>query len=347
MTIVRSRAPLRLGLAGGGSDVSPYCDIYGGAVLNATIDLSAYCTLAEGDNGDVTFIAADRGDVFREAAVARFDYGGVLDLHKGVYNRVVQEFNEGRPLPVRVTTFSDTPPGSGLGSSSTMVVAMLTAFAEYLRLPLGEYDIARISFEIERQDIGLRGGGQDQYAATFGGVNFLEFYEDNRVIVNPLRIKNWILDELEVSTVLYFTGVSRESDRIISEQIKNYRAKDETTLEAVHRLKIDASRMKEALLRGEIRQVASILGRSWEAKRRVAHNIGNEVIETALSRAMAAGAHAGKVSGAGGGGFMMLMCDPVYRVQLIQALSELPGRVVNFHFVSEGAHAWRTSASTM
>ena len=341
MTIIRSRAPLRLGLAGGGSDVSPYCDIYGGAVLNATIDLSAYCSLAEVENGDVTFIAADRGAVFREAAVPRFPYDGVLDLHKGVYNRVVRDFNDGRPLPVKVTTFSDAPPGSGLGSSSTMVVAILTAFAEYLRLPLGEYDIARISFEVERQDIGLRGGAQDQYAATFGGVNFLEFYEENRVIVNPLRVKTWILNELEMSTVLYFTGVSRESDRIISEQIKNYRAKDEGTLEAVHRLKIDASRMKEALLRGEIRQVADILGRSWESKRQLAHNIGNEVIAAALARAIAAGAHAGKVSGAGGGGFMMLMVDPASRVPLIQALGELPGQVVNFHFVSEGAHAWR------
>ncbi len=341
MTIVRSRAPLRLGLAGGGSDVPPYSDLHGGAVLNATINLSAFCTIQSNDDGQIRFVAADREEVFETTAEPRLDSSGELILHKGVYNRIVQDFNGGRPLSVTVTTFSDAPAGSGLGSSSTLVVAMVTAYAELLRLPLGEYDIAHLSFEIERRDLGLRGGGQDQYAATFGGVNFMEFHAGDHVIVNPLRVKTWILNELEASLILYFTGVSRESDNIIAEQMRNFASGNDRSLEAVHALKADAGAMKEAVLRGNLEDFALILGRSWEAKRRLASNISNPEIEAVLERARAAGAYSGKVSGAGGGGFIMLMVDPVRRMELLRTLNALPGRVVHFHFVSQGAHAWR------
>jgi len=341
MTRIRSRAPLRLGLAGGGSDVAPYPELYGGAVLNASIDLSAYCTLEETQGGEVTFVATDRNERFEHAAQPHFAFDGHLDLHKGVYNRVVREFNDGRPLGVRVTTFSDAPAGSGLGSSSTMVVAILTAYAELLHLPLGEFDIARLAFEIERRDIGLEGGGQDQYAAAFGGVNFLEFQANDRVIVNPLRVKSWILNELQTSLVLFFSGVSRESAKIIAEQVKNFEAGEQKSLDAVHQLKADAYEMKDALLRGEMQSFGRILGRSWHAKRNLAHSISNPMIEEVLATAMNAGAYSGKVSGAGGGGFMMLMVDPVNRMQLINALGQMNGRVVHFNFVTQGAQAWR------
>lgn len=338
--LVRSKAPLRLGLAGGGSDVAPYCDLYGGAVLNATINLSSYCTIEPLNNGEVLFQAHDRQETFSAPVAQQFDYDGLLDLHKGVYNRVVRDFNDGEPLSVRVTTHSDAPAGSGLGSSSTMVVAILTAYAEWLRLPLGEYDVAHLAFEIEREDIGLRGGAQDQYAATFGGVNFMEFHEQNRVIVNPLRVKKWILSELEASTVLYYTGVSRSSDRIIAQQIKSFKSGGGKSVEAVHQLKRDASAMKEALLRGNIRSFGEILGRSWESKRNLADQISNPEIEEVMAAAIAAGAWAGKVSGAGGGGFIVFIVDPVERVQLIRALNDLDGTVVPFQFEAHGASAW-------
>lgn len=338
--LIRSKAPLRLGLAGGGSDVAPYCDLYGGAVLNATINLSSFCTIEPLDTGQVEFIAHDREERFASESVPEYEYDGLLDLHKGVYNRVVREFNQGQPLSLRISTYSDAPAGSGLGSSSTMVVAILTAFAEYMRLPLGEYDVAHLAFEIERQDIGLRGGAQDQYAATFGGVNFMEFHEQTRVIVNPLRIKQWILSELEASTVLYYTGVSRSSDKIIAQQIQSYQSGEGKSVEAVHQLKRDAGAMKEALLRGNIRDFGEILGRSWETKRNLADQITNPEIDKVMETARAAGAWAGKVSGAGGGGFIMFIVDPVQRVQLVRALNRLEGDVVPFQFEPHGASAW-------
>jgi D-glycero-alpha-D-manno-heptose-7-phosphate kinase len=338
--LIRSKAPLRLGLAGGGSDVAPYCDLYGGAVLNASINLRSFCTIEPGSDGMVTFVAKDRGEVFQAPCAESFPYDGVLDLHKGVYNRVVRDYNNGEPLSLAVSTYSDAPAGSGLGSSSTMVVAILTAFSELLHLPLGEYDLAHLAFEIERRDIGLRGGAQDQYAATFGGVNFMEFREDNRVIVNPLRVKQWILSELEASSVLYYTGVSRSSDKIIAQQIESYKSGEGKSVEAVHQLKRDASAMKEALLRGNIRGFGEILGRSWEAKRNLADHISNPEIEEIMSVARKAGAWAGKVSGAGGGGFIIFIVDPTDRVQLVNALNQLDGGVVSFQFEPYGASAW-------
>jgi D-glycero-alpha-D-manno-heptose-7-phosphate kinase len=338
--LIRSKAPLRLGLAGGGSDVAPYCDLYGGAVLNATINLSSYCTIETLNNGEVLFEAHDRQETFRAACEAAYAYDGLLDLHKGVYNRVVREFNNGQPLSLRVSTYSDAPAGSGLGSSSTMVVAILTAYAELLRLPLGEYDVAHLAFEIERQDIGLRGGAQDQYAATFGGVNFMEFLDQTRVIVNPLRVKQWILSELEASTVLYYTGVSRSSDKIIAQQIESFKSGEGKSVEAVHQLKADASAMKEALLRGNIRRFGEILGSSWQAKRHLADQISNPQIEEVMSVALEAGAWSGKVSGAGGGGFIVFIVDPVDRVNLVRVLNTLDGNVVPFQFEPHGASAW-------
>ncbi|CAA0123395.1 D-glycero-alpha-D-manno-heptose 7-phosphate kinase [Halioglobus japonicus] len=338
--LIRSKAPLRLGLAGGGSDVAPYCDLYGGAVLNASINLSSYCTIEPLTDGTVTFVATDRQEIFTAPSAPSYSYDGLLDLHKGVYNRIVRDFNDGEPLSLKISTHSDAPAGSGLGSSSTMVVAILTAFAELLHLPLGEYDVAHLAFEIEREDIGLRGGAQDQYAATFGGVNFMEFHEKNRVTVNPLRIKKWILSELEASTVLYYTGVSRSSDMIIAQQIESFKSGQGKSVEAVHQLKQDASAMKDALLRGNIRRFGEILGRSWEAKRNLADKISNPQIEEVMRIALEAGAWAGKVSGAGGGGFIVFIVDPVERVQLIRALNQQDGDVVPFQFEPHGASAW-------
>jgi D-glycero-alpha-D-manno-heptose-7-phosphate kinase len=348
MTVsIRARAPLRLGLAGGGTDVSPYCDLYGGAVLNATIDRFAHCTIEPRADGKVSFEALDLGVRECLAAVPVLAPEGPLQLHKSVYNRIVRDYSAGKPLSFALTSWSDAPPGSGLGASSTLVVAMVAAFAEWLRLPLGEYDIAHCAFVVERLDLGLAGGKQDQYAAAFGGVNLIEFYAEDRVIVNPLRVKDWILHELEESLVLYFTGVSRESARIIDEQIRNTQAGATPSVEAMHAMKADVGLMKEAVLLGEMRRFAEILGSSWQAKKRMARGISNDHIDQVARRALEAGAVAGKVSGAGGGGYMMFVVPPRRRHALIEELGRNGGSVMDFHFTREGVTAWRTGSGAL
>ncbi len=339
--IVRARAPLRLGLAGGGTDVSPYCDLHGGSVMNVTIDKYAYATIDASPDGLAHFMAQDAGAIESIAPDEVVAAAGPLQLAKGVYRRIVADHLDGRAPAIRVRTHSDAPPGSGLGSSSTMVVALVTAFAEYFGLALGEYEIAHLAYAIERHDLGLAGGKQDQYAAAFGGFNFMEFYAGDRVIVNPLRIKDWIRAELESSLVLCFTGVSRASAKIIDEQSRNISDGDAGSLDAMHRLKDEASRMKEVLLRGDFTRLAEVMQAGWLAKKQSAASISNPRIEEIEAVASAHGARATKVSGAGGGGFMIFLCDPADRIGLTRALAAAGGTLYDAHFTLHGATAWK------
>ena len=236
VTKVRARAPLRLGFAGGGTDVSPYCEMFGGYVLNATINMFAHCSIEVRNDQKVKFVALDYGQEFETDTGAELAPSGLLALHKAVYRRIVRQFLGGASLPVTVMTASDAPAGSGLGSSSTLVVAMIEAYRELLALPLGEYDVAHLAYHIERVDVGQAGGRQDQYAATFGGINFIEFTAEH-AIVNPLRIRQSTLMELEAMLVLYLTGISRESAKIITEQSASLRSGHEASLEAMHQIR--------------------------------------------------------------------------------------------------------------
>lgn len=337
---IRSRAPLRLGLAGGGTDVSPFSDEHGGFVLNATIDLYAQAILEPTDDGRVVLVAADRDERVDLPALADLPDEEPLRLHRGIYRRIVRQFNGGRPLSLKLTTYADAPAGSGLGTSSTMVVCILQAYSEWLQLSLGEYEIAHLAFEIERLELGLAGGKQDQYAASFGGFNFIEFGAADKVLVNPLRVKDWVISELEASTVLYYTGQSRESAHIIQRQIDNTLAKNASSLEATLAIKQDAVAMKEAILRGDLARYAQILGRSWVAKKQMAQGISNPEIDAVYELAIRAGAQAGKISGAGGGGFMMFFVPPGRRMGVLRALAQAPGQVMNFHFTGVGAQSW-------
>ena len=338
---VRARAPLRLGLAGGGTDVSPFCDLHGGFVLNAAIDKYAYAMLDPLPEGQLVFAATDLQQHWQGPASSRLALDGELLLHKAVYNRVVADHRGGEPLAVRLTTFSEAPAGSGLGSSSTLAVAMIKAFVEYLNLPLGEYEIARLAYQIERVDVGLAGGRQDQYSATFGGFNFMEFYADERVVVNPLRIKNWILTELEASLVLYFTGVSRQSAAIITEQKKNFESKGPTSMDAPFALKKEAVSMKESILKGDFGALAESMRSGWAWKKQLANQVSNPQIDETYDVACKAGAVAGKVSGAGGGGFMFFLVDPPRRMEVMRALQALGGQAGGCHFSKHGTEGWK------
>lgn len=339
--LIRARAPLRLGLGGGGSDVSPYCDVHGGYVLNATLDRYAYAVLKVLDRSAVRFVATDRKIQEERALAANFPLDGKLDLHKAIYNYFVTNFNAENAIPVELSTFCDAPVGSGLGASSTLVVAMIRAFVELLNVPLDDYAIAQLAFQIERVDCGLQGGRQDQYSATFGGFNFMEFYADERAVVNPLRVKNWIICELEASLVLFFTGVSRESAKIIADQSSNVSAGEAVAIEAMHGLKREARAMKESLLRGDFDGFVDSMRFGWESKKRSARSVSNSHLEAIHDAAIQAGALAGKVSGAGGGGFMLFFVPTERRMAVIHALEQFEGQVSNCHFTKHGAQAWR------
>ncbi len=338
--IIRSKAPLRLGLAGGGSDVSPYSDIYGGLILNATINLYAYCTIEETGEDTIAINSIDSGCCEIYPSALTLDIDGKAALIKGVYNRVVKDFQI-EPRGFRITTYNDAPAGSGLGTSSTMVVCILKAFAEWFGLPLGDYEIARLAYEIERIDLGLSGGKQDQYAAAFGGFNYMEFLQNDIVIVNPLKIKRWIADELESSMLLYFTGASRESAKIIDEQRKNTSEGNDDAIEAMHKIKQSAKDMKLAILKGDVDGFAEILRIGWENKKKMASHITNPMIQEAMDVAMASGAKAGKISGAGGGGFIMFVVEPTRKKEVEKALLSLGGMVMPFQFTEGGAHGWK------
>ena len=332
---VKSRAPLRLGLAGGGTDVSPYCDVYGGHILNATIDMYAYATIEPLDKPVVILQSLDMDTCDEYPLMSRISSNSLL---AAVYNRFIEEYNDGVPIPMRISTRVDAPPGSGLGSSSTLVVALVGAFVELLHLPLGEYDIAKLAYEIERIDVGISGGKQDQYAATFGGFNFMEFYE-NKVIVNPLRVKREIINELESNLLLYWTGQSRYSGNIIQEQARN--VSHPLALEAMHKLKEQATLMKEALLQGRINEIGDILDYGWNYKKRMADDITNAYIEEIYRTAKDMGATGGKLTGAGGGGYLMLFVPEQHRYDVMRTLRWYKGRFERYHFTKNGLETWR------
>lgn len=337
--IIRSKAPLRIGFAGGGTDVSPYSDLFGGAILNATINMYAYATIEPTHNGIIQINAFDKKESLSYPSSEKLPIDGSLDLAKAIYNRIVADYNIGKQSFI-LTTYVDAPPGSGLGSSSTLVTAIIGAFVEWFNLPLGEYDIANLSYMIERKDLNYAGGKQDQYAATFGGFNFMEFYAGDKVIVNPLRIRANILNELTNNIILYYTGTSRLSSAIIEKQQKSVEQNSKNSVEAMHHTKEMAIRMKEAVLKGKLDEIGPIMMQAWEHKKKMAEGISNPEIDKIFNAAIHAGATGGKISGAGGGGFMFFYCPANTRYHVIAALEQLGGQVRPFQFTKNGLNSW-------
>lgn len=341
---VCARAPLRLGLAGGGTDVSPYCDRHGGLILNATIGHYAYAMLKPCSPSILRFAATDldmQETLEASLPLRPANHGEELALHRGVYNAIMNRFNGGRAVPVELITSCDVPQGSGLGASSTLVVAMVKAFAEFLNLPLDEFDIARLAFEIERFDCGLQGGRQDHYSAAFGGFNYMEFPDAEHASVHPLRLKNWIICDLESSLLLYYTGVSRVSASIIAEQSKRVDSGDERAVHAMHRMREEVPATKRCLLRGDFDGLITSMRNGWEAKKSSASMISNPHIERIQAAATQAGALAGKVSGAGGGGFMLFFVPQERRMEVANTLRQFDGFLTPCVFSLHGVQAWR------
>jgi D-glycero-alpha-D-manno-heptose-7-phosphate kinase len=339
---VRARAPLRLGLAGGGTDIAAYATARGGAVLNVTIDRFAFAHLTLLDDGELRFRAADLGVTDGGRVGEPLPRGQGLSIHRAVYNRITADYFGGKGPSVSLTTTVDAPAGSGLGSSSALCVAIVAAFASAFDLPLGSYDVARLAHQVERIDLKLAGGKQDHYSAAFGGLNFIEFSGEKNVTVNPLNLKTSYAREFESSIVICFTGQSRDSASIIEKQIDAIETLNSQALLRLDSLKRDAFDMKDAVLHGDLERVARILNRSWAAKRALITMISNDRLDEIHRIAMQAGATAGKISGAGGGGFFMFLTQPENRLSLIQALAAagLPASPV--YFTPEGAETWTT-----
>jgi len=332
--IYRSKAPLRIGLAGGGTDVSPYSDLFGGAVLNAAISLYAHAVIEPIAENKIIIEATDRNEQQEFECGTILPYNGTLDLHKAVCNRIQKDHSLSTGF--KLSSVVDAPAGSGLGTSSTLVVALLGAFTKMLQLSLDNYQVAQYAYAIERNDLQLPGGKQDQYAASFGGMNFMEFFAGNKVTVQPLKIAAGQLQELEQNLVLYFTDTSRDSNAIITEQMNNVTNKNLQSIEAMHQLKMQAKMMREALLSGHIDAVGPILDYGFTHKKQMAHNISNTTIENIYAAAQKAGASGGKISGAGGGGFMIFYCPGNSHNAVMETLNSFGGVIKDYHFVNEG-----------
>lgn len=346
---IRSRAPLRIGLAGGGTDLESYSNKFGGAVLNATIGMYAYCTIIPTNDNKVIIHSYDNKNNLEIDSTSQIPYDGDnLILHRGIYNRIVKDYNNGKPLSFIMSTSNDAPIGSGLGTSSTMVVAILEAFNRWLGLGLNDYQKAQLAYDIERNDLKFSGGKQDQYAAVFGGFNFMEFKTDSSVIVNSLRLQDSRINEFECSLLLYYSGKSRKSadqqlvlsKNIITSQISNTEQKDDATIEAMRKLKENAYLMKDYVLTGNMKAFANCLRVGWENKKKTSSIISNKSLEETINFALSNGGEAVKVSGAGGGGFLMIYFNPVNRQKLIDALETLSGRVYPVSFSSAGVESW-------
>lgn len=340
--IVRSRAPLRIGLAGGGSDIAPYQQAFGGYVINATIDMYAYCVIEKLTAEKLVFAANDLGEEqqFKLDSCLSYDKSDSLALIKAVYSKVINIYNNDVRVPVQITTHCDVLPGSGLGSSSTIVVALIEAMTRYLGVSVTTKEMAKLAYQIERVDCGLAGGMQDQYSASYGGLNEMTFIQSGEVLVEMLEIPQSILDELETSLILFYTGTSRDSGHIISDQVSGFESGSHSVLNGIHGIKNEAKKMKQHLLNGNLQGIADSLNAGWKNKKLTAKSITNSHIDQMMRVALNSGALGGKISGAGGGGFLLLLVDAAQRSAVIDKMRGLGGEIRNCHFTFRGAHSW-------
>ncbi len=341
MRIYRAKAPLRISFAGGGTDVSPYADERGGLILNATVDKYAYASLRLTDDRAITIKSLDYH------TIAKFDldqplvYNGQLDLVKATIRRLnnpqLNQAGSGFDLYLH----TDAPPGSGLGSSSAVVVAIIGVFSQWLHLPMTAHEIASLAYQIERIDLGIKGGRQDQYAAAFGGFNFMEFYGD-RVIVNPLQIPNDVLNELHYGLMLFYTGGTRMSAHIIDAQTKGFVQKKNEVVQAMDEIKRLTIETKNALMQGRLEDFGALLHESWMNKKKMATPISTPHIDRIYEEARRFGALGGKISGAGGGGYMFLYCPYETQPAINERLEAMGALLVNFSFEHHGLQTWET-----
>ena len=333
-------APLRIGLSGGGTDVSPFKDNFGGEVINVTISLYINCTIEINNSNRINFISLDKNITNSYKLCKSINIRKSLELHVEVYNEINRLFNINPKNGFNLYTSSSIPPGSGLGSSSTLVVAMIEAYRRWYNLKITNYDIARIAYKIERINLNFKGGMQDQYAAAFGGLNHIKFYKNGKVKVNKINVNKNILNELETNIFLLYTNKSRDSGNIIKEQIKNVQNLDSKAISSTKSLKDDVKLIRKFILKGDMKNFGKIIGKSWDSKKKIANCISNLFIDNIFKKINSKKIYGAKVSGAGGGGFISIVADPTIEFQIKNILSDMNVHFVDFKFDPEGVRSW-------
>ncbi len=331
--IIRAKAPLRISFGGGGTDVSPYLEEHAGCVLNCTINKYSYASLMTQDSGSININSSDYDVLTSYNPSEQLTYDGKLDLVKATLSKM------GITQGMDIFLHSDIPPGSGLGASSTMAVALVGLVKYWKRLTMTDYDIAELAYRIEREEVGLKGGKQDQYAATFGGFNFIEFFKD-ATVVNSLRIKEAILNELQYRLMLCYTGKRRLSAGIIEDQVKGYVQGKKEVIQALDETKNLAIEMKNALLLNKIDELGLLLHQGWLAKKKFSNWITDPQIDQLYEVARENGALGGKLLGAGGGGYFLFLCQFDKWSKVAREVEKCGGKVVNFTFEFHGLQTW-------
>ena len=330
--VIRGRAPLRVSFGGGGTDVEPFCVNQGGAIIGSTINKYAYCSIVPRDDEEIIVHSLDFDMTVKYNTRENYVYDGKLDLVKAALKGM--DIRQGCEVYLQC----DAPPGSGLGTSSTVMVAMLAAMARWKGVEMDAYRLADLAYEVEREDLKIAGGYQDQYASTFGGFNSIEFHGRNNVVVNPLRIKKDIIHELQYNLLLCYTGNIHISANIIKDQVQNYEKKD--GFEAMCEVKALAYAMKDELLKGNLHSFGKLLNYGWESKKRMSSKITNPQVDALYNEAMAAGALGGKLLGAGGGGYLLMYCPYNLRHKVAARLEAAGGQLTDWCFELRGAQSW-------
>ena len=339
--LIRSRAPLRLGLAGGGTDVESFSNIFGGRVLNVTISMYAHSTIKL-TKKYISFVAKDllKKEKYLVKKIYKISTNSGLFLHRETYKYMMKKYNNGKLIPLEILTWADVPPGSGLGSSSTLIVSMIAAYLELLNLPIDNYQIANDAYYIERKICKKEGGKQDQFAASFGGINIFEFIK-KKTFIYPVKVKDKIINEFEESLTLYYNGVSRNSSEIISEQNKEIKKKKLKTIKAMKNIKKESYEFVNSLIKGNFQELFNCFNRGWLNKIKTSKSITNKAINDIISYAKKNGAIAAKVSGAGGGGFIIFFSKPENKYSLQSKLNLKANQIFNCRLTFRGVEAWK------
>jgi len=333
--IIRSKAPFRVSFGGGGTDMAPYCIEHGGCVINTTIDRHVHITLKPRHDKKIVILSINDNEEF-EFNVGDHDYSTKFELFKGIIN--VLNVNEG----FNITIYSELPTGSGMGGSSSFSVALIGAFNRYYKYGLSKHNIAQKAYEIERSELKQKGGYQDQFAASYGGFNFMDFKKV--VSVTPIKTTEEILNELHFRLILCYVGGTHFSSDIQDDVLKGYEIEKKSYMDAMQDLKNVAHSMKSIIESNDLNSLnnfGEILHQGWLAKKSLSSKISNKNIENFYLTSRNLGILGGKLLGAGGGGHLLLFSDPSKKYGIIKELEKIGGKIINFHFNPKGLEVWQ------